>query len=110
MAKGVGGDVFGDAGKAGILLNNPFDRTWTEPAKIARGVRYILIGRVIEEKSGKSVTSGGKVFFKMIGSGLINKDRAVFFTFTANHKLAAGEVNGVTIQVTKFRNTKSTGE
>lgn len=97
MTKGVGGDVFGDAGKAGIFLDNPFDRTWTESAKIARGVRYILIGRVIEEKSGESVTSGGKVFFKMIGGGLINKDRAVFFTFTANHKLAAGEVNGVTI-------------
>ena len=110
MAKGVGGDMFGDAGKAGILLYNPFDRTWTGPAKIARGVRYILIGRVIEKKSGKSVASGGKVFFKMIGGGLINKDRAVFFTFTADHKLAAGEVNGVTIQVTKFRNTKSTGE
>lgn len=110
MTKGVGSDVFGDAGEAGILLNNPFDRTWTESTKIARGVRYILIGRIIEEKSGKSVTSGGEVFFKMIGGGLINEDRAVFFTFTANHKLAAGEVNGVTIQVAKFRNTKSTRE
>lgn len=43
MAEGVRGDMFGDASKTGILLNDTLNRARTKSTKISRGVRNILI-------------------------------------------------------------------
>lgn len=43
MTKSVRGDMFGDASKTGILLNDTLNRAGTKSAKISRGVRNILI-------------------------------------------------------------------
>lgn len=43
MAESVRGDMFGDASKTGILLNDTLNRARTKSTKISRGVRNILI-------------------------------------------------------------------
>ena len=43
MTKSVRGDMFGDASKTGIFLNDTLNRARTKSTKISRGVRNILI-------------------------------------------------------------------
>ena len=46
----------------------------------------------------------------MFGSGLIDENWAIFFTFTTDHKFAACEVDGITVKIAEFRNAKSARE
>ena len=43
----------------------------------------------------------------MIGGSGRDKDRAIFLSFTANHKFASLEVDVVTIEINELRNAQS---
>ncbi len=50
MAKGMRRDVLGDAGCAGVFLDDAFDRARSEAAEIARSIDGLKIFTVIEEE------------------------------------------------------------
>lgn len=52
VAESMRGDMFGDAGRAGVFFDNTFNRAGSEPAKVARGINGALTATVVEKKRG----------------------------------------------------------
>ena len=52
VAKGVGADVLGDAGEAGVFFDDAFDGAGGEPTVVAGSVDGILVTAVIKEEGG----------------------------------------------------------
>ena len=110
VAEGVGGDVFGDAGKASVFLDNAFNRASRDAPKIAGSINGLLVFAIVEEEGGERIGAGGKIFLDMIGGGLINKDGAIFAAFAANDKFTTPEVDGIAIEIDKFGNAEAARE
>lgn len=110
VTKGVGGDVFGDAGDAGIFLNDALNRTGSKAAKIARGGDGLLVAGVVEEEGGESVGASIEVIADAVGGGLIDEDGAVFAAFTADDKFATVKVDGVAIEFAEFGDAEAARE
>lgn len=58
VAESVGGDVLGDAGGAGVFLDDALDAARGEAAEIARGVYGLEIFAVVEEKRRQGIVAG----------------------------------------------------
>lgn len=43
----------------------------------------------------------------MFSGSLVNENGAIFFTFTTNHELTTGEIDGVAVEIAKFGNAKT---
>ena len=50
--------MLGDASKTSVFLNDTFDGARAKATEITRGVRNILVGRVIEKEGGEAVGPG----------------------------------------------------
>ena len=57
VAKGVRGDMFGNAGGFGVVVDDALDGAGSEPSEISAGVNGVEIVRVVEEESGEAVAS-----------------------------------------------------
>lgn len=52
VAKGVGADVLGDAGEAGVFFDNALDGAGGEPTVVAGSVDGILVATVVKKEGG----------------------------------------------------------
>ncbi len=88
MAERVWSDVLGDTGKFGVFFNHAFDGTGSDAAIITRGVWGLKVAAVVKKECWQGIMTSGKVVFNAVGGGFANENRAIFVSFTTNHKFA----------------------
>ena len=82
-----------NASEFGVFLDNTFNRTGGEAAKIAGDVGRSLVFAIVKEKWDKGISAGGEIFADAIGGGFGNENWSVFVAFTTNHKFATFEID-----------------
>ena len=110
VSEGVWGDVFGDAGCFGVVVDDALDAAGGEAAEVARGVDGVEIMRVVEKEGGQGIGTDGEIIFSSAGGGFADEDGAVFFAFATDDEFAAVEVNAVAIKIDEFGDAKAAGE
>lgn len=93
MAEGVGGDVFSNAGEAGVFFDDAGDGTRSDAAVITGGVGIAGIATVVEEERRERISAGIEVVGNAVGGGLADENWAVLAAFAAYHKFATFEVD-----------------
>ena len=77
MAEGMGSDMLGNAGEAGVFFNHALDAAWGEAAEIAVLTRGAGIFGIVEEKGGEGIMTDAEVIFDPGGGGFVDENRAV---------------------------------
>ena len=90
-------DMFGDAGVASVSLDDALNAAGGKTAIVTRGGRDLEIFRIIKKEGGEAVATKIEIIFNTISSGLVDENRAIFFTFAAYDKFATFKVDGVAI-------------
>ena len=102
--------MFGDSGGASVFFYDSLDGTRSETAEIARSINGVLVTGIVEKKSGEGIGTGGEIFADAVGGGLRDEDGAVLLTFATDDKFAAVEIDGIAIEIDKFRNAETARE
>ncbi len=101
--------MLGNAGEAGVFLDDAFDRTSGETAEVARGIDGVEIFAVIKEKWSERIGASIEIFLDAVGGGFGNKDRTILAAFTTNHEFTAFEIDRITIKLDKFGDAQAAG-
>lgn len=110
VAESVRGDVFGDAGGFGVVINDALDGAGGEAAEISGSVDGVEIVGVVEKECGEGVASNGEVISGGAGGGFTDEDGAVFFALAADDEFATVEVDRVAIKITEFGDAEAARE
>ena len=106
----MGGDVFGDAGGAGAVLDDALDATGREATEIARGVDGLEVAGIVEKEGRELVGAGIEIVGDAGGGGFADKDGAVFLTFATDDEFASVEVDGVAVEADEFGDAQAGAE
>lgn len=110
VAEGVRGDVFGDAGGSCVVVDDALDGAGGEATEVAAGVDGVEVVRVVKKEGRKAVVADCEVVASGVGCGFADEDRAVFFAFAANDKLATVEVDGIAVEIDELGDAETAGE
>lgn len=104
------GDVFGDTGHFGVLLDDAFDGARGETAVVARSIDGLKIATIIEKKGSEGIGASIKIILDPVGGSFGDENGTIFAAFATNDKLAAVEIDGIAIEFDEFGDTEPAGE
>ena len=110
VTKGVGCDMFGDAGGLGVFFDHALNAARGEAAIVTVGVGDAGVAGVVEEEGWESVVSDGEIIFYGVCRGFVDENWPVFATLTTDDKFATFEVNVGAVETAKLRNAETAGE
>lgn len=104
VAQSVGRNVLGDAGGAGVFLDDAFNGAAGETAIIARGVGGREVFTIIEKEGSEGIGAGIKVVLDAFGGGGGDENGTVFAAFATDKEFATVEVDGVAVELDELGN------
>ena len=84
----MGSNVFSNTGEAGIFFDDALDTARSKAAVVAVLARLAGIFGVIKEEGGEGIVASREIISDAAGGGFVDKNRAVFATFTADDEFA----------------------
>lgn len=91
------GNMFSDAGKASVFLDDALDATGSHAAVIAGSVNGLGVAAIVQKESREGIGAGIEIILHTFGGGFTDENRAVFTTFTSDHKFTALEIDGIAV-------------
>ena len=97
MSKSVRGNMFSDAGKASVFLDDALDATGSHAAVIAGSVNGLGVAAIVQKESREGIGAGIEIILHTFCGGFTDENRAVFTTFTSDHKFTTFEIDGIAV-------------